>query len=203
MITGIKIVLVILLLIAVPKAAAQGVVDEASTPYSATDQLPEASTETDNGNSVPEGNPTTDGERPASPEPVASQPEPIKETPTELNPIPQLVFCRSHGNNKGINIENAVLGQEMAQTMGWSGSEWEALLELWSCESQWVNTAQNPTSTAFGIAQFLDSTWGLPRVGCQKTADATEQIRCGLIYIREVYGSPSVAMRFHLNNNWY
>lgn len=197
MITGIKIALVIFLLIAVPKAAAQGVPDAKTQ----TSELSEATATEADIDSMSEGEQANIGARPESAERVDRVSEATSETPATLNPVPTLVFCRSHGNNKGINVENATTGQEMAQTMGWSGPEWDALLELWSCESEWKHTAQNPESTAFGIAQFLDSTW--VGVECVKTADAVEQMRCGLEYIKDRYKTPTIAMAFHLKNNWY
>jgi hypothetical protein len=48
-----------------------------------------------------------------------------------------------------------------AQMYNWTGSQWSQGLEpLWTQESGFNNNAQNPTSTAYGIAQFLNSTWG-------------------------------------------
>lgn len=197
MITSIKLALVILFLIAVPKVAAQG----DSNDKSETSGFTETATSDPNTNTLPDGRQTADGERAPSTGPEDRANQVVEEPSLNLKSIPQLVFCRSHGNNKRIDIENALKGQEMAQTMGWTGADWDALLELWSCESQWIHTAQNPTSTAFGIAQFLDSTWA--GVECVKTSDATEQMRCGLQYIKNRYRTPSVAMQFHLDNNWY
>lgn len=51
---------------------------------------------------------------------------------------------------------NRELGRAMAARRGWTGSQWNALDRLWQNESGWDHTAQNPTSTAFGIAQFLN-----------------------------------------------
>lgn len=193
----IKIALVILLLIAVPRAAAQGVLDAGSqTNGNATTETAE-----EDADSVPEREQATVRTGSESTGSVDRVSEAAQETPAQLNPVPQLVFCRTQGNTKQINVENATTGQEMAQTMGWQGAEWDALLELWSCESQWQANAQNPSSTAFGIAQFLDSTWA--GVECVKTADAVEQMRCGLEYIKDRYKTPTAAMAWHLKNNWY
>lgn len=97
------------------------------------------------------------------------------------------------------------MGREMAAAKGWTGGQWDALYELWACESSWNNFAQN-ASSAFGIAQFLDSTWGLPGLAyanCSKTVDAREQIRCGLEYIQVVYGTPASALAKHYRDNSY
>lgn len=90
--------------------------------------------------------------------------------------------------------------QQMAADMGW-GDQWGALDELVQRESSWNPNAQNPTSTAFGLFQFLDSTWD--GVGASKTSDPAAQARAGLAYIKQRYGSPAAALAFHDANNWY
>lgn len=97
---------------------------------------------------------------------------------------------------------NTALGQRMAAAYGWTGSQWEALNKLWTNESGWNNTAQNPTSTAYGIAQFLDSTW--PGYGT-KTSDPAGQIAAGLKYVKGRYGTPINALNFWNNQSphWY
>jgi hypothetical protein len=132
---------------------------------------------------------------------------PVPATPKVDSSIPARVFCGSPAQRswKTPLLVNATMGREMAAAKGWTGAQWDALLELWSCESSWNNFAQNPSS-AFGIAQFLDSTWGLPgmkQFNCQKTVDAREQIRCGLEYIAVVYGTPQSALANHYRENSY
>lgn len=97
---------------------------------------------------------------------------------------------------------NKRLGQRLARAYGWgSGSQWEAFNSIVMAESGWNNQAQNPTSTAYGIGQFLDTTWST--VGISKTSDPTTQINGMLRYIKERYGSPEAAWSFHLANGWY
>ncbi|MBB1046465.1 phage tail tape measure protein [Dietzia cercidiphylli] len=100
----------------------------------------------------------------------------------------------------GIAGDNLTIGQAAAEMVGWTGGEWAALKELWTRESGWNNNAQNPTSTAYGIAQFLDSTWA--PYG-PKTSDPAKQIEYGIRYIQQRYGTPSAAVAFHDANNWY
>lgn len=71
--------------------------------------------------------------------------------------------------------------------------EWAALDELIGYESGWNPEAQNPVSSAYGIFQFLDSTWAT--VGCEKTSAPRQQIDCGILYIEKNYGSPKEALR--------
>jgi len=80
---------------------------------------------------------------------------------------------------------------------GWSQSEMNALIELWNRESEWNPAADNPTSSAYGIAQQMESVHGkAPR-------DGQGQIDWGLNYIKSRYGSPSRALSFHNSHNWY
>ena len=78
------------------------------------------------------------------------------------------------------------------QAKGW-GQYWKDLDQLVTNESGWNPTAQNPSSTAFGMFQFLDSTW--KGTGISKTSDPSLQIDAGLKYIEKVYGNPSEAWR--------
>ncbi len=82
-----------------------------------------------------------------------------------------------------------------------SAAQFDCLDALWEAESSWRPTAQNPTSTAYGIAQFLNGTWA--GTGIAKTSDPFGQIDAGLVYIEERYGSPCAAWDFHQSNNWY
>lgn len=77
----------------------------------------------------------------------------------------------------------------------------EAFFELIRRESGWNPTAQNPHSTAYGIGQFLNSTW--ETVGCEKTSNAQTQLDCMVKYIEKNFGTPINALLFHDKNNWY
>ena len=91
---------------------------------------------------------------------------------------------------------------KVAQKYGWHvGPEWQALQRLIQKESSWNPNAKNPRSTAYGLFQFLDSTWR--SVGAAKTANPAQQAEAGLRYIKQRYGSPTRALQFHLRNNWY
>lgn len=89
--------------------------------------------------------------------------------------------------------------QEVIKT--WSEAEWEAFNKIIKKESGWKPTAQNPDSTAYGLGQFLDSTW--ETVGCEKTDVAEVQIDCTILYIKDRYETPNKALEFHRQNNWY
>jgi len=82
-----------------------------------------------------------------------------------------------------------------------SSSEFSCLENLWGKESGWNPNAQNPSSTAYGIAQFLNSTWS--GTGIAKTSDGYKQIDAGLIYIEKAYGSPCGAWAKSRSSGWY
>ncbi len=90
----------------------------------------------------------------------------------------------------------------VANRYGWGGGpQWDALSRLVQKESSWNPTAQNPTSTAYGLFQFLNSTWGT--VGATKTSNPGLQAEAGLRYIKNRYSTPAGALGFHNRNNYY
>lgn len=102
---------------------------------------------------------------------------------------------QAHGTNQKIV-------QKVATIYGWGGGQqWQCLVNLLNKESGFNNTAQNPTSTAYGIFQFLDTTWAT--VGGSKTSDPTQQSVLGMKYIQGRYGSPCGAWAHEVANNWY
>ena len=86
-------------------------------------------------------------------------------------------------------------------TKGWSIAEWNCLRYVWSHESHFNPKALNMHSGAYGIAQFLPSTWGNYKV--TKTESAQLQIQYGLRYIQKRYGSACGAKAFWIKNGWY
>jgi multidrug efflux pump subunit AcrA (membrane-fusion protein) len=85
--------------------------------------------------------------------------------------------------------------------LGGSGSQFSCLENLWGKESGWNPNAQNPSSTAYGIPQFLNSTWA--GTGIAKTSDGYRQIDAGLVYIDSRYGSPCGAWSHSQSTGWY
>lgn len=92
-------------------------------------------------------------------------------------------------------------------TQDWKMSEWKCLRNLWQKESHFNPKAKNMSSGAYGIAQFLPTTWGNYKV--KKTAEARLQIQYGLRYILKRYGDTNDpngacnAWEFWQRNGWY
>jgi hypothetical protein len=105
------------------------------------------------------------------------------------------------GAHSATAAANQAIARVLAAPYGWStGQQWADLVSLWNQESGWRSDAQNPSSTAYGIAQFLDTTWA--SYG-PKTPDPVLQMKYGLEYIRDRYGSPSAAWAHEAADNWY
>ena len=81
-------------------------------------------------------------------------------------------------------------------------SQFSCLDRLWTKESHWKANADNPSSTAYGIAQLLDSTWRY--TGFTKTSDGFRQVDAGLAYLKRAYaGGPCGAWAHERSVGWY
>jgi hypothetical protein len=109
----------------------------------------------------------------------------------------------STGSVGGSAAANKAIVQQVVQEMsGWgTGAEWNALNYVMMRESGYNSTAQNPTSSAYGMFQFLDSTW--KSYGVSKTSDPTQQAIGGDRYITARYGDPIAAAAHEQAYNWY
>lgn len=90
--------------------------------------------------------------------------------------------------------------QQVASRMGWGPDQFAAWDALINAESGWRPTAQNPTSTAYGLGQFLNGTWGAYG---PKTSDPALQLDYMARYIKNRYKDPVSALLFHSKKNYY
>lgn len=109
----------------------------------------------------------------------------------------------SSGALGGDAKKNRELGRMLAAAMGWTGSEFDALDQLWIRESGWNRFAKNPSSGAYGIAQALPESKYPPAGREAGGSHAGTQISWGLKYIKQRYGTPSAALAHENANNWY
>jgi hypothetical protein len=94
------------------------------------------------------------------------------------------------------------IARRLMPEYGLSESEFGCLDELWVSESDWDSTADNPTSTAYGIPQAL--TGGThDNLPADYMTNPVSQIRWGLWYISNSYGTACAAWEFKQANNWY
>ncbi|MGH3337096.1 MAG: lytic transglycosylase domain-containing protein [Nocardioides sp.] len=92
------------------------------------------------------------------------------------------------------------IGLALLPEYGFSTDQFSCLDALYVSESDWRVDADNPTSSAYGIPQALTSMHDLPS---GYMTDPEVQIRWGLEYIKDSYGSPCSAWEFKQSNNWY
>jgi hypothetical protein len=83
---------------------------------------------------------------------------------------------------------------------GFSSDQFSCLDALYVSESDWRVDADNPTSSAYGIPQALTQLHDLP---ADYMTSAESQIRWGLEYIQDTYGTPCSAWSFKQGNGWY
>jgi hypothetical protein len=84
--------------------------------------------------------------------------------------------------------------REQVLIKGWDGQQWMCIDELVNRESRWDNTADNPTSSAYGLFQMLKTPIGLP---------LEMQTERGIRYIKHRYDTPCEALQHHNQKNWY
>lgn len=106
------------------------------------------------------------------------------------------------GQASGNAAKNQNIGKLLAAKYGWTGSQWNALVDLWNRESGWNQFATNPSSGAYGIPQSLPADKMASAGSDWKTNPAT-QIKWGLSYIKGRYGSPAGAWAHEQANGWY
>ena len=90
----------------------------------------------------------------------------------------------------------------MLGNFGWSSGQFGCLNELWASESGWNVYAANPSSGAYGIPQALPGS-KMASAGPNWQTNPTTQIKWGLGYIKERYGSPCNAWAFWEAHTWY
>ena len=90
----------------------------------------------------------------------------------------------------------------MLGSFGWSSGEFGCLQSLWNAESGWNPSASNPISGAYGIPQALPGS-KMASAGPDWQTNPATQIKWGLGYIKQVYGSPCAAWSHEQSTGWY
>ena len=94
------------------------------------------------------------------------------------------------------------IARAMLPEFGFSESDFDCLDALYMSESGWNPHADNPSSSAYGIPQAL--TGGTHEdLPADYMTNPASQIRWGLQYIRNTYGSPCSAWSHSQSNGWY
>jgi len=116
----------------------------------------------------------------------------LEEEKEEPEPEPESIPT---GDPRGI-------AQAMLADYGWSADQFSCLDSLWQRESNWNHLAQNPSSGAYGIPQALPGS-KMASAGADWQTNPATQIKWGLGYIQDRYGSPCAAWEHSQSVGWY
>ncbi|WP_309646755.1 lytic transglycosylase domain-containing protein [Nocardioides sp.] len=94
------------------------------------------------------------------------------------------------------------IGRALLAELGFSSDQFGCLDSLWTRESGWNVYADNPSSSAYGIPQSLPGS-KMASAGADWATNPVTQIRWGLGYIQDRYGSPCGAWAHSESNGWY
>ncbi|MGW4799399.1 aggregation-promoting factor C-terminal-like domain-containing protein [Nonomuraea sp. NPDC004297] len=106
----------------------------------------------------------------------------------------QAQSSQTSGRNKSI-------AKPMVTARGWDRTQFICLVKLWARESGWNHRAANG-SGAYGIPQALPGRKMSASGGDWRTNPRT-QIKWGLSYIKQRYGSPCRAWGHFQSHHWY
>jgi hypothetical protein len=135
--------------------------------------------------------PTT---RPATPGAAASlERKPATTRPTHVVPA----ACLRYTGNQRVACG-------LLPSFGFSYSQMAPLAKLWTGESNWRTTASNPGSGAYGIPQALPGS-KMASAGSDWRTNPRTQVRWGLDYIKQTYGTPAQAWSLWVSRSphWY
>ena len=94
------------------------------------------------------------------------------------------------------------IGRALLAEFGFGEDQFGCLDSLWEKESHWNVHADNPSSSAYGIPQALPGS-KMSSAGPDWATNPVTQIRWGLGYIQDRYGSPCSAWGHSQSHNWY
>jgi hypothetical protein len=94
------------------------------------------------------------------------------------------------------------IARAMLPQFGFSADQFSCLDSLWTKESGWNPHADNASSSAYGIPQALPGS-KMATAGADWATNPATQIKWGLGYIRDSYGSPCAAWGHSQAYNWY
>ena len=164
-------------------------------PTSVTNAAADAETDTD----VSKRGAAAVGER----EPVVSRSDP-RDRPDPA----KAAALRADSGEAMIRTENLAvadprdIARALLDEFGFGQDQFGCLDSLYSRESGWRVDADNPYSSAYGIPQALPGS-KMASAGADWATNPVTQIRWGLGYIQDRYGSPCGAWAHSESNGWY
>lgn len=134
---------------------------------------------------------------PAPAPPAAPSPAPVPTVPAPQPPPPP---------PPAAPVNDPAGAQAYAASMmgsyGWGSGEFRCLVDLWNRESNWLTSAMNPYSGAYGIPQSLPGD-KMAAAGSDWRTNYRTQIHWGLSYIAQRYKAPCGAWAHSELKGWY
>jgi hypothetical protein len=94
------------------------------------------------------------------------------------------------------------IARQLVLARGWSETQYGCLSALWDRESGWNVYSENGSSGAYGIPQALPG-YKMAMFGSDWRTNAVTQIKWGLWYIADRYGTPCNAYAHSNSYNYY
>jgi hypothetical protein len=123
--------------------------------------------------------------------------DPAKEAALSVQSGPAVTERVELSQGEPRDIARALMPQ-----FGFSSDQFGCLDSLWMRESGWNPSAENASSGAYGIPQALPGS-KMASAGADWATNPATQIKWGLGYIRDVYGSPCGAWGHSQSYGWY
>lgn len=93
--------------------------------------------------------------------------------------------------------------KQLMPSYGFSvSSQWSCLYSLWEQESTWNVYAENAASGAYGIPQALPGD-KMASIASDWQTNPVTQIKWGLGYIKQIYGTPCAAWNHEVTDHFY
>ncbi|CAN5361724.1 hypothetical protein BH11ACT8_BH11ACT8_03460 [soil metagenome] len=106
------------------------------------------------------------------------------------------------GSENLADADPSDIGRALLSEFGYSSDQFGCLDSLFTRESGWNIYADNPSSSAYGIPQALPGS-KMASAGADWATNPVTQIRWGLGYIQDRYGSPCGAWGHSQSYGWY
>jgi hypothetical protein len=106
------------------------------------------------------------------------------------------------GYEPSVTDPREIARQIMANKYSWGEDQFTCYNSIIMRESKWIVTADNPHSTAYGIPQALPGK-KMASFGADWRTNPVTQIRWGLDYVHDRYGTPCGAWSFKRGHGWY
>ncbi len=126
---------------------------------------------------------------------VASREQAVSRSQPRTPQYPVPASCKAYSGNKA-------LGCGLLLDAGYTLDEMPCLDLLWTRESHWNTKAENTSSGAYGIPQALPGD-KMAAYGADWRTNPVPQIKWGLSYIKNRYGTPCNAWAHSQATGWY